>query len=611
MGRDGLSHIRAPPPHQGARGTLRPGARGCGFGVTGREALPECTHQPQLPGSADGGCRGVGKGFCCLNRSRSAHAAALAIRAAQSPGPAPSSPSPARRVGASSVLPSAGQPGAFWSSTKARLGGGEKQSPPDAASPAEHGLCARTETPRTCPRSALASLPRAPSETSARRCQTDISRCPGPVGRLVRSFSLEAARRDIHPEPGRGFSGAALLGGPGAAALGTGSARPRFALPAAGAGHAMRLPSHLGAAPRSGTGSRRRKRFGKGLKNEANKAASRRPGGCCALAAGTARCPRTPSSGGGFLHRPPPHTHTLKPPQPPPPAPLTSPAGEMGQGSAAALCSAFSAGLLHRKRGGGGRTGWDLPSPQPPPAPARAPPSPTPPAADSPWGGRGVPGSAAGRAGGSGVKPGPGCGGAPGTLAHRAGLGCGAEGGKGRGEGGGAAGRGRGCGAAARGALPVRAWRRRAAPRKLWGWPEEGEGALIPPPHTHPVSSPKIKQAGPPALGVRGGAQTRWAPGAGGAPRGSKPAAARCLCRRPGLPQPPHAHRRVRGAPGRPRRAPGARWLRPGRPRLASSPRHAALGGRPPGARPPEAPRPSSCAGRFCQASSPRDEQRC
>lgn len=312
----------------------------------------------------------------------------------------------------------------------------------------------RSRAPQTLPHPqstgcALARRPRGPApEAPWHRCRVRPRKpAPGDVRRTFRGVQGRSVGLFVRfpwkqhvgtsiQSPARGFSGAALLGGPGAAAPGTGGARPRFALPAAGAGHAMRLPPHLGAAPRSGTGSRRRKRFGKGLKNEANKAASRRPGGCCALAAGTARCPRTPSSGGGFLHRPPPHTHTLKPPQPPPPAPLTSPAGEMGQGSAAALCSAFSAVLLHRKReGGGGRTGWDLPSPQPPPAPARAPPSPTPPAADSPWGGRGVPGSAAGRAGGSGVKPGPGCGGGPGHACaqSRAGLrGGGREGAGGR-----------------------------------------------------------------------------------------------------------------------------------------------------------------------------------
>lgn len=147
----------------------------------------------------------MGKSFSCLNRSHSAHAAALALWAEQSPGPAPSSPSPVCRVAASSVLPSTGQPGAFWSSTKPQPGGGEKQSPPNAASPAEHRLCTRMETPRTCAKSALASLRQIPSETSAERCQTDSSRFPGLVCWFVCLFSLEAAHRDIHPEPGPGL----------------------------------------------------------------------------------------------------------------------------------------------------------------------------------------------------------------------------------------------------------------------------------------------------------------------------------------------------------------------------------------------------------------------
>lgn len=44
----------------------------------------------------------------------------------------------------------------------------------------------------------------------------------------------------------------------------------------------------------------------------------------------------------------------------------------MGQSSAAAFRSAFSAVFSRRKaEGGAGRTGWDLPSPQPPPQPQR------------------------------------------------------------------------------------------------------------------------------------------------------------------------------------------------------------------------------------------------
>lgn len=175
------------------------------------------------------------------------------------------SPSPACWVAASCVLPSMGQPGAFWSSTKPQPGGGEKQSPPNAASPAGHRLCTRTETPRTCAKSALASLLQVPSETSAERCQTDISRFPGLVGWLVCLFSLEAAHRDVHPEPGPGlFMRGAAWPGRGPLPWAWRAQRKaslRFALPAASIGHAIRLPSHLGAKPRSGTTSIRRKRF--------------------------------------------------------------------------------------------------------------------------------------------------------------------------------------------------------------------------------------------------------------------------------------------------------------------------------------------------------------
>lgn len=154
----------------------------------------------------------------------------------------------------------------------------------------------------------------------------------------------------------------------------------------------------------------------------------------------------------------------------------------------------------------------------PPPAPACVPPpTPSPPLQThhGAAGGCRAP-QRAGRGGGAELSRGWAAGGARARLRTELVAAEGRREGRGGGKRGGAAGRGR-CGDAARGPLPVRAWRRRAAPHELWGWPEKGRVCSSPPPtpphHHHPItpSSTKIKQAGLPALGIYGGAQTRLA----------------------------------------------------------------------------------------------------
>lgn len=208
----------------------------------------------------------MGKGFSCLNRSHSAHAAAPALRAEQSSGPAPSSLHP-QRVG---WLPAVSSPP--WGSQE-HFGAAPNPSRGAVRSRAPQMLphlqgtgCALARKPQgPAPKVPWHHYCKVPSETSAERCQTDISRFPGLVGWLVCLFSLEAAHRDVHPEPGPGlFMRGAAWPGRGPLPWAWRAQRKaslRFALPAASIGHAIRLPSHLGAKPRSGTTSIRRKRF--------------------------------------------------------------------------------------------------------------------------------------------------------------------------------------------------------------------------------------------------------------------------------------------------------------------------------------------------------------
>lgn len=206
----------------------------------------------------------MGKGFSCLNRSHSAHAAALALRAEQSPGPAPSSLHP-QRVG---WLPAMSSPP--WGSQE-HFG----------AAPNPSRGAVRSRAPQMLPHlqgtgCALARKPQGPAPKvpwrhyckyppkPALRDVRQTSR--GFQGWLVGWFVCFPWKQHIGTSIqslAQGFSCGALLGRGGGRCPGHGERKAslRFALPAASIGHAIRLPSHLGAKPRSGTTSIRRKRF--------------------------------------------------------------------------------------------------------------------------------------------------------------------------------------------------------------------------------------------------------------------------------------------------------------------------------------------------------------